>query len=164
MWFFQTRLKIFTPAQSITRPQKQLKKNISSGKAAHLATRKEFRKISALHKRHQRNLALYRFLTSLYCVFLLRSKVWNFALPATAHVAANENFRKVLDYWSLVWTFCPSIANLFCLQVKRIPLKLHRIRKSTEKWYLLNFCYFIFLRFSFNANNEVHCEIATSNL
>ena len=129
----------FNPAKKSSHPQKpqyarrrNQKKNISGEKAAHLATRKEFRKISASYKRHQKNLALYRFLTLLYYVFRFAAKCETLHFQQQRHVAA-KSFRKVLDCWSLVWSFCPSIANLFCLQVKRIRLKLNRTRKSTEK-------------------------------
>ena len=72
---------------------------------------------------------------SLCCIMFSRfpAKCETLPFQQQLHVATNKNFRKVLDCWSLVWTFCPSIANLFGLQVKRICLKLHRTRKSTKK-------------------------------
>ena len=123
--FFQTLPIIFSPAQSIFCPLEKFKKEHIWQKSSACGNSKRASKNSLLHikdiKKIWRSIAFS--LCCIFCFFvLLQSVKLHFQ---QLQLASNKDFQKVLDCWSLVWTFCPSITNLFCLQLKLFRIKLN---------------------------------------
>ena len=125
--FFQTLPMIFSPAQSIFRPPKKFKKEhiwrkSSASGNSERASKKSLLRMKGI-KKIWRSIAFS--LCCIFCFFDAKCETLHFQLQQL-QVASNKDFQKVLDCWSLVRTFCPSITKLFCLLLKLIRMTLNR--------------------------------------
>ena len=160
--FFQTFPIILSPAQSIFRPPKKFKKEhiwrkrSASGNSERASKKSLLRMIDI--KKIWRSIAF-----SLRCIFFFFVSLQSVKLYTSNSSSCRSLRIKISKGARLLesgLTFCPSITNLFYVQLKLIRVKLNRSESPQKNDICL---LFIILTFLFNTYNKAHCKIVMSS-